>query len=68
MKFRPVLPSRARELVRQLKAANAERTPGCWDMDQMEFPPGDPDREFIELVSEHLGELLAVIETNFWVE
>lgn len=47
---------------------NRARTPGKWRMDDMEFPEGDPDRAFVEFITEHSDVLLKTVATYYIVE
>lgn len=65
MRFRFVLDRSAADLVRKFRHLNSQRTPGIWNPEDMVFPAGDPDREFLEFITQNAAALIAVIETHY---
>lgn len=65
MRFRFALDRRSANLVREFKHLNSQRTPGMWSPEDMVFPPGDPDRLFLEFLTQNAAALIAVIETHY---
>jgi len=73
-KYRPVMPELHADVVRKLRLALDASTPGPWRFDgehftvgdqYMIFEAGDPEVALIELVSEHLGTLLDMLDTRY---
>jgi hypothetical protein len=67
VKYRPLATRQLNDLWRGLKTVNRARTAGKWDPDLMDFPPKDPDRAFLEFISEHVDEIIAEVEKSLCV-
>ena len=65
MKYKFTLNVRHRELITEFEKLNTLRTEGRWNPDNIVFPPGDPDTEFVEFITEHADELIKLINAYY---
>jgi hypothetical protein len=65
--YRVVARPKLSSMLNDLRTLNDARTPGMWNPALMEFPPGDPDRIFMEWVTEYTGTLLEALNEQLLI-
>lgn len=74
MKYRPVLDPKRSALITKLRRIKDAAASGPWRFDgehfvvgdsYLIFESGDPETQLVELVSEHLGELLDMLDVRY---